>query len=40
MTELEKEFYAEKQEFDSLTIDMAILRMEIAKLVQELKEDN
>lgn len=39
MTELEREFYAEKQQFDSLAIDMAILRMEIAKLVQELEEE-
>jgi hypothetical protein len=40
MTELEREFFTDKEEFDSLAIDMAILRMEIAKLVQELKEDN
>jgi hypothetical protein len=40
MTELEREFFKDKEEFDNLKVDLHILRFDIEKTLKELEEDN
>lgn len=39
MTQLEREFFEDKEEFDSLKVDLFVLRFDIEKMLKELEED-